>query len=92
MCQYFALDNHRTSVCCKSVTWSLPISLHSAENTREIRGLAVTKLTIFTVVSKCLSSCQACCGPGLGTLAGGSGLEAVAGGSGLEAVVGGFVP
>jgi hypothetical protein len=28
------LDNQRTSVCCKSVTWSLPISLHSAENTQ----------------------------------------------------------
>ena len=46
------LDNHRTSVCCKSVTWSLPISLHSVENTREFRGLALTKLTIFTLVSK----------------------------------------
>ena len=46
------LDNQRTSVCCKSITWSLPISLHSAENTREFRGLALTKLTIFTVVFK----------------------------------------
>ena len=46
------LDNQRTSVCCISVTWSLPISLHNAENTREFRGLALTKLTIFTVVSK----------------------------------------
>ena len=46
------LDNQRTSVCCKSVTWSLPISLHSAENTQEFRGLALTKVTIFTVLSK----------------------------------------
>jgi hypothetical protein len=46
------LDNQRTSVCCKSITWSLPISLHSAENTQEFRGLALTKLIIFTVVSK----------------------------------------
>ena len=27
-----SLDNQCTSVCCKSVTWSLAISLHNAEN------------------------------------------------------------
>jgi hypothetical protein len=37
------LDNQRSSVCCKSVTWSLPISLRYAKNTQEFRGLALTK-------------------------------------------------
>ena len=53
------LDNQLTYVCCKSVTWSLPISLHWAENTQEFLGRKYTrvqgpcfKLTIFTVVSK----------------------------------------
>ena len=48
----YALDKQCTSECCRSVTWSLPISFHSAENIWEFRGLALTKLTIFTVVSK----------------------------------------
>jgi hypothetical protein len=45
------LTSARTSVCGKSVTWSLTISLHSVENTQDFRGLALRKLTIFTVVS-----------------------------------------
>ena len=48
----FHLDNQCTSVVVKA--------LHSAENTWEFRGLGLTKLTIFTVVSlKHISSCQA---------------------------------
>ena len=52
MVNTLSLDNQCTSVCCKNIAWSLPISLQCAENTQEFRGLDLTKLTIFTVVSK----------------------------------------
>ena len=51
-CQSPLITSTLLSVCCKSVTWSQAISLHNAENTWEFRGLALTKLTIFTVLSK----------------------------------------
>ena len=42
----FPLDNQCTSVYCKSDTWSLPISLHSAENTR-VQGPCFNKVNHF---------------------------------------------
>ena len=40
------LDNQHTSVCCKSVTWSLPISLQGAENT-QVQGPCFNKVNHF---------------------------------------------